>query len=238
LSEPKEDKSMKPTLTHLTALLLAPLAASHAADKASKSDESCGDRHPAVNCVYPEGAFLHAGKGGRLIDVTKPPFRAKADGKTDDTGALIAAMDHIHRLQRAAYCGRDHSQASYILYLPNGHDLGSHLLFDMKEARGMVGGNGKSAWPGDGLWLAGCRGDAGAVDHGQGTAGRVCRCGVPCHEPRQPAATRLSLLNNDVSGSRAADRPTICCCHSHPVCVQSAASKIRVPRARNFSNQA
>jgi aromatic ring-opening dioxygenase LigB subunit len=31
--------------------------------------------------------------------------------------------------------------------------LGSHLLFDMKEARGMVGGNGKSAWPGGGLGL-------------------------------------------------------------------------------------
>jgi hypothetical protein len=28
-----------------------------------------------------------------------------------------------------------------------------HLLFDMKEARGMVGGNGKSAWPGGGLGL-------------------------------------------------------------------------------------
>jgi len=24
-----------------------------------------GDRHPAVNLVYPESAFLHAGKGGR-----------------------------------------------------------------------------------------------------------------------------------------------------------------------------
>jgi REP element-mobilizing transposase RayT len=70
-----------------------------------------------------------------------------------------------------------------------GERLGSHLLFDMKEARGMVGG--KSAWPGGGLWLSGWRGDAGAVDHGQGTAGRVCRCGVPCDEPRQPAADRF-----------------------------------------------
>jgi len=44
-----------------------------------------GDRHPAVNLVYPEAAFMHAGKGGRLVDVTKPPFNAKGDGKTDDT---------------------------------------------------------------------------------------------------------------------------------------------------------
>lgn len=111
---------MKSALTLVAALLLAPLAAPHAADNSSMSDRSCGDRHPAVNCVYPENAFLHAGKGGRLIDVTKPPFLAAGDGKTDDTGALIAALDYVHRRQRAAYCSRDHSQGSYLLYLPNG----------------------------------------------------------------------------------------------------------------------
>jgi hypothetical protein len=35
--------------------------------------EARGDRHPAVDCVYPEAAFWHAGKGGRLADVTQPP---------------------------------------------------------------------------------------------------------------------------------------------------------------------
>ena len=43
---------MNHALPLLTALLLAPLAAPHAADKSSKSDKSCGDRHPAVKCVY------------------------------------------------------------------------------------------------------------------------------------------------------------------------------------------
>ena len=79
-----------------------------------------GDRHPAVNLVYPEAAFMHAGKGGRLVDVTKPPFNAKGDGKTDDTGALIAAREFVMRSHEPAYCFRNLLKGSYILYLPNG----------------------------------------------------------------------------------------------------------------------
>ena len=79
-----------------------------------------GDRHPAVNLVYPEAAFMHAGKGGRLVDVTKPPFNAKGDGKTDDTGALIAARDFVMGSHEPAYCFRNLLKGSYILYLPNG----------------------------------------------------------------------------------------------------------------------
>ena len=37
--------------------------------------------------AYPESAFLHAGRGGRLIDVTKAPFFAKGDSLHDDTAA-------------------------------------------------------------------------------------------------------------------------------------------------------
>ena len=82
--------------------------------------EARGDRHPAVNCVYPEAAFWHAGKGGRLIDVTKPPFSAKGDGKTDDTGALIAALNFVTRSQFPVFTFRNYREGSFILYLPNG----------------------------------------------------------------------------------------------------------------------
>ncbi len=82
--------------------------------------EARGDRHPAVNCVYPEAAFWHAGKGGRLIDVTKPPFSAKGDGKTDDTGALIAALNFVTRSRFPVFTFRNYREGSFILYLPNG----------------------------------------------------------------------------------------------------------------------
>ena len=106
---------MNHALPLLTALLLAPLAAPHAADKSSKSDKSCGDRHPAVNCVYPENAFLHAGKGGRLIDVTKLPFAA-GDGKTDDTGALIAALDYCTAATRPTVTGTTARAATSFIF--------------------------------------------------------------------------------------------------------------------------
>ena len=87
-----------------------------------------GDRHPAVQCVYPEAAFWHAGKGGRLIDVTKPPFSAHGDGKTDDTGALIAALNFVTRSQWPVYTFRNYEKGSFILYLPNGTYLVSDTV--------------------------------------------------------------------------------------------------------------
>jgi hypothetical protein len=79
-----------------------------------------GDRQPAVNCVYPAAAFLHAGKGGRLVDVTQPPFSAKGDGKTDDTGALVAALNYVANSRVPAFCSRSMREGSLSLYLPDG----------------------------------------------------------------------------------------------------------------------
>jgi hypothetical protein len=87
-----------------------------------------GDRRPSVNLVYPEAAFLHAGKGGRLVDVTRPPFCAKGDGKTDDTGALVAAMNYVASSRVPAFCSRSMREGSLILYLPDGTYLVSDTV--------------------------------------------------------------------------------------------------------------
>jgi hypothetical protein len=87
-----------------------------------------GDRQPAVNCVYPAAAFRHAGKGGRLLDVTQPPFGAKGDGKTDDTGALLAALNYVVSHRVPAFCSRDLREGSFALYLPDGTYLVSDTV--------------------------------------------------------------------------------------------------------------
>lgn len=45
--------------------------------------------------------------GSEVVDVTKAPYNAKADGKTDDTEAIQKALD-------------DHPDGDYIIYLPHG----------------------------------------------------------------------------------------------------------------------
>jgi hypothetical protein len=81
---------MKHALTLLTALLLAPLAALHAADAPFTANDPLGinvDDIPALNAM-PEQTLLRTG----FLDVTKPPFNADSTGVKDSTKAIADAV--------------------------------------------------------------------------------------------------------------------------------------------------
>ena len=101
--------------------------------KTYASESAPGDRHPSINQVYPPEAFYHAGRSGRILDVTKPPFNAKGDGVTDDTKALIAALRfvrdnyEIHQGDGYSYCTKRHNR-NWVVYLPDGEYLVSDTV--------------------------------------------------------------------------------------------------------------
>jgi len=84
-----------------------------------------GLRQEHRHCPFPERAFFHCGKGGCILDVTKPPFNAKGDGKTDDTEAMCRAMryvrDHldVYRRGEEVHCTQTRRK-NWALYLPDG----------------------------------------------------------------------------------------------------------------------
>jgi len=82
-----------------------------------------GDTSPCTRIVYPPDAIYRPdGSGGRILDVTQPPFGARGDGVTDDTAALVRAYDFVMReIDRVGLeVGTPRPAASYVIYLPDG----------------------------------------------------------------------------------------------------------------------
>ena len=95
-----------------------------------------GDRQLGTRLRYPAAAFVS--DGGRVIDITRPPYNAKGDGISDDTKAFVAAYDDLmNGIEKAALddsmgprLKSAYFQKSFspILYIPDGTYLVSNTI--------------------------------------------------------------------------------------------------------------
>ncbi|MCH5374099.1 MAG: glycoside hydrolase family 55 protein [Planctomycetes bacterium] len=98
---------------------------------------AAGDRQPGYNYVFPDDVFLH--NGGRVIDVTQPPFNANPEPSRpgqehDDTAALVAAYDFV--VDRVRTHGYDNAGSQWIIYLPRGvYDVSDTITYSVEPPR-------------------------------------------------------------------------------------------------------
>ena len=95
---------------------------------------AAGDRQPGYNYVFPDDVFLH--NGGRVIDVTQPPFNAiqepsRPGQEHDDTAALVAAYDFV--VDKVRTHGYDNAGSQWIIYLPDGvYDVSDTITYSVE----------------------------------------------------------------------------------------------------------
>jgi len=154
-----------------------------------------GDRQPQVTVAWPRAVYFHAGLGGRVIDVTQPPFNAQGDGRTDATAALIAAYDFVlHSMDADGwFSGGPKGDESWVLYLPHGTYLVSDTVIYSGPLRYRQG-EGPLVWAESGRQP---RFTAEALVRirfiGQSRAGTVLR--LKDHAPGYEAGQRKAVLS-------------------------------------------
>jgi hypothetical protein len=139
------------------------------------AESAPGDRNIPINQTYPQDVFYHNGKGGRVLDVTKPPFNAKGDGRTDDTKALTAAMrfvrEHYEPLvgpKVGSTCCRK-MRNTWTIYLPDGEYLVSDTVCQGWPARAI---NVLNGWEKINRLLVNSKEHEGELQTGQQGPGR------------------------------------------------------------------